>query len=261
MANRREEERERLREARQEREKSQAKSARRRLMAGYGAAGVIGVLVLAGIVMAVASSVGKNDGGKAHINQSSGSTNGVEPDVREGPDPPPVKVADLKEAAKKADCELRLDLPDEGKNHLPPTATEPPYGTNPPVSGNHAEPPYQEADGAYKEVVKPLYFLHSLEHGRMAIQYSPDLDDSDQLELKGLYDTMYGATLLFPNEKMPAEVAATAWRNLMTCDEYKGAITLDAIRDFGKKLWGKTGNEPVTAFSFTGPTPAEPSNE
>jgi Protein of unknown function (DUF3105) len=261
MANRREEERERLREARKEREASQAKSARRRLMAGYGAAGLVGVLVLAGIVMAVASSVGQNDGGKAHINQPTGSTNGIEPDVREGTKPPSVKVANLKKAAAEADCELRLDLPDEGASHLPPTAKEPPYGTNPPVSGNHAEAPYQEADGAYSEVVKPLYFLHSLEHGRMAILYSPDLGESEQLELKGLYDSMYGATLLFPEDKMPSEVAALAWRNLLTCDTYKGAITLDAIRAFGKKLWGKTGNEPVTAFSFTGPTPEAPATE
>lgn len=260
MANRREEERERLREARQEREKGQAKSARRRLLAGYGLAGVIGVAVLVGIVIAVASSVGSNEGGKAHIAQATGSTNGVEPDTREGSEPPAVKVADLDKAAKDAGCDLRLDLPDEGKSHLPPTGTEPPYGTNPAVSGNHAEPPYQQADGAYKEAVKPLYYLHSLEHGRMAIQYSPDLDESAQLELRGLYETMYGANLLFPNEEMPYEVAATFWRNMMTCDEYKGAITLDAIRDFGKKLWGKTGNEPVTAFSFTGPTPEQPAS-
>jgi hypothetical protein len=260
MANRREEERERLREARQEREKKQAKADRRRLFAGYSAAGLIGVAVLVGIVVAVAASVGKNEGGKAHINQATGSTNGVEPDLREGPEPPPVKVTDLKKAAQKADCELRLNLNDEGANHLPPTATEPPYGTNPPTSGNHAEPPYQEADGAYEEPVKPLYYLHSIEHGRLAIQYSPDLDESDQLDLRGLYETMYGGTLLFPNEtEMPYEVAATVWQNFIGCKEYKGAITLDAIRDFGKKWWGKTGNEPVTAFTFTGPTPAEPS--
>ncbi len=91
----------------------------------------------------------------------------------------------------------------------------------------------------------------------MEIQYSPDLSESAQLELIGLYDTMYGATLLFPNENMPYEVAATTWTNLIGCNEYKGAITLDAIRDFGKQTWGN-GPEPVTGFPFTGPTPAEP---
>ena len=88
-------------------------------------------------------------------------------------------------------------------------------------------------------------FVHSLEHGRLEIQYAPDLPENDQLALKGLYDTMYGATLLFPNDKMPYEVAATTWTNLLGCPNYKGAITLDAIRDFGKATWGKYGGEPV----------------
>lgn len=258
MANRREEERERLRQAREQRETKQARSDRRRLMIGYGAAGLVGAIVLVGIVVAIASSLGSNDGGKAHINLASGSSNEIAPDVREGAEPPVVKVTDLKEAAKKAGCELRLKLPDEGKTHLPATATEPPYGTNPPVSGNHVEPPLQQADGAYSDPVKPLYFLHSLEHGRMAIMYSPDLDESDQLALKGLYDTMYAATLLFPEDKMPYEVAAATWTNLMGCDKYKGAATLDAIRAFGKQTWGQYGNEPVAAFTFTGPSPESP---
>ncbi len=258
MANRREEERERLRQAREQRETKQSRSDRRRLMLGYGLAGVIGAIVLIGIVVAIVSSLGSNDGGKAHINLASGSTNGIEPDQREGTEPPVAKALDLKEAAKAAGCELRMELRDEGKTHLPVTATEPSYSTNPPVSGNHVEPPYQEADGAYSEPVKPLYFLHSLEHGRMAIMYSPDLDESGQLDLKGLYDTMYAATLLFPDEKMPYEVAAVTWTNLMGCDEYKGAATLDAIRAFGKETWGQYGNEPVAAFTFTGPSPESP---
>ena len=103
-----------------------------------------------------------------------------------------------------------------------------------------------------------INMVHTLEHGRMEIQYAPDLPQKDQLALKGLYDTMYGATLLFPNEAMPYEVAATTWTNLLGCPEYKGDITLDAIRDFGKATWGKYGGEPAPAFTFTGPTPAEP---
>lgn len=257
MANRREEERERLREARQERERKQAGSERRRLMIGYGVAGVIGLAVVVGIVLVVVSSANENDEGNAHINQGTGSTNGVQPDQRVGTTPPAPKVADLKEAAKKADCDLRLGLPNEGHTHIPPTAPTPEYETNPPTSGNHVEPPYQQADGAYSEMPKEIDIVHSLEHGRMQIQYSPDLSESEQLELVGLYDSMYGATLLFPNDEMPYAVAVTTWRNLLGCNEYKGAITLDAIRDFGKLKWGH-GREPVTGFPFTGPTPAEP---
>jgi hypothetical protein len=257
MANRREEERERLRQAREEREKKQSGSERRRLMIGYGAAGLVGLAVLAGIVAIILSAAGKNDSGEAHLNQASGSTNGVQPDERSGTAPPAAKVTNLQKAAKEANCDLRLNLPEEGHTHIPPTAATPEYKTNPPTSGNHVEPPYQQADGAYKEMPQEIDFVHSLEHGRMEIQYSPSLSDSAQLELIGLYDTMYGATLLFPNENMPYEVAATTWRNLIGCNEYKGAITLDAIRDFGKQTWG-TAREPVAGFPFTGPTPEEP---
>jgi uncharacterized protein DUF3105 len=257
MANRREEERERLRQARQEREKKQSGSERRRLMIGYGAAGLVGLAVLAGIVAIIVSAASKNDSGEAHIVQATGSTNGIQPDERSGTTPATAKVTNLQKAAKKADCDLRLNLPEEGHEHIPPTAATPEYKTNPPTSGNHVEPPFQQADGAYKEMPQELDIVHSLEHGRMELQYSPDLSESAQLELIGLYDTMYGATLLFPNENMPYEVAATTWHNLIGCNEYKGAITLDAIRAFGAKTWGN-GREPVTGFPFTGPTPAEP---
>jgi hypothetical protein len=259
VANRREEERERLRQARQERESGQDKAERRRLFAVYGVAGLIGLLVLGGII-AVISSSGGGSSAEAHINQASGSTNGVQPDERAGTSPPPVKVAKLKEAAKQADCDLRLKLKDEGHNHIPPTSKTPDYDTNPPTSGNHAEAPYQEADGAYSEMPGEIFVVHALEHGRMAIQYSPDLPEEDQLALKGLYDTMFGGTLLFPNENMDYEVAATTWTNLIGCPEYKGDVTLDAIRDFGKATWGRYGGEPANAFSLKGPTPSEPAN-
>jgi uncharacterized protein DUF3105 len=258
MANRREEERERLRQARQERERKAAGSERRRLMIGYGVAGLIGLAVLIGIVVVIVSAASKNNGGEAHIAQGSGSTNGVQPDERTGTVPPAAKVTSLQKAAKKAGCDLRLHLKDEGHTHIPPTAKTPEYETNPPTSGNHVEPPFQQADGAYSEMPSEIDFVHSLEHGRLEIQYSPDLPESAQLELIGLYDTMYGATLLFPNENMPYKVAATTWTNLLGCNEYKGSITLDAIRAFGKATWGQYGGEPVNAFPFTGPTPAEP---
>jgi hypothetical protein len=226
-------------------------------MIGYGAAGLIGLAVLAGIVAIIVSAASKNDSGEAHIVQATGSTNAIQPDVRSGTTPATAKVTNLQEAAKKAGCDLRLKLPEEGHEHIPPTAATPEYKTNPPTSGNHVEPPFQQADGAYEEMPQELDIVHSLEHGRMEIQYSPDLSESAQLELIGLYDTMYGATLLFPNENMPYEVAATTWHNLIGCNEYKGGITLDAIRAFGARTWGH-GREPVTGFPFTGPTPEEP---
>jgi hypothetical protein len=230
-------------------------------MLAYIGAGLVGLLVVAGIVVLIASSGGGGGGdtADAHIDQASGSTNGIEPDGRRGTAAPPTKVTNLKLAAKKAGCDLRLHLKDEGHRHLAPGSPTPHYGTNPPTSGNHVEPPFQQADGAYAEMPVVIDMVHSLEHGRMEIQYSPDLPEKDQLALKGLYDTMYGGTLLFPNEEMPYKVAATTWTNLLGCDEYKGSITDDAIRAFGKATWGRYGGEPVNGFALAaGPTPIEP---
>jgi hypothetical protein len=260
VANRREEERERLRQVREERQSSRAKQAQRRLTLAYVGAGIIGLAVVAGIVVLIAGSGGGGGGSaEAHIEQGSGSTNGIEPDDRTGTPPPATKVTNLKQAAKEAGCDLRLHLKDEGHTHIAPGSQTPDYGTNPPTSGNHVEPPFQQADGAYAEMPAEIDIVHSLEHGRMEIQYSPDLPEKDQLALKGLYETMYGGALLFPNDNMDYAVAATTWTNLLGCDEYKGSITDDAIRAFGIATWGKYGGEPVNAFGLAaGPTPAEP---
>lgn len=257
----RKEEREALRQRRLEKEAEQSGSDRKRLTIAY-AAGAVVVAIVAVVIVVLASGGGDDGsaGGEAHINlnTSYGSTNGIRPDEREGTPPPAVKVANLETAAKQAGCQLKLHLRDEGHEHIPAGSKEPAYKTNPPTSGAHVEPPYQQADGAYREEPEPIDFVHSLEHGRLEVQYAPDLPETEQLELKGLYDTMYGAALLFPNDEMPYEVAATTWTNLLGCPTYKGAITLDAIRAFGKATWGKYGGEPVMAFRFTGPTPAEP---
>jgi hypothetical protein len=260
MANRREEERARLREAREEKEKTHTSSERKRLMLGYGIAAVIGVLVIAGIVVAVVSSGGGGGGESSHIDLQSGSSNGVQPDDRTGVKPVNVKNTNLPQAAKQAGCVLRLHLKDEGHEHIPPGSEAPDYKTNPPTSGNHVEPPYQQADGAYSEMPLPIDFVHSLEHGRMEIQYSSELPEEAQLELKGLYETMYGGALLFPNDEMPFEVAATTWTNLLGCKKYEGQKTLDAIAAFGKATWGRYGGEPARAFTFTGPTPKKPAS-
>jgi hypothetical protein len=258
----RKEERDALRQHRLDKEAEQSSSDRKRLTVAY-VAGAVVVAIVAVVIIVLAASGGDDSaasGGEAHINLnlSFGSTNGVQPDERSGTPPPPVKVANLDTAAKQAGCKLKLHLRDEGHEHIPAGSKTPDYKTNPPTSGPHVEPPYQQADGAYREEPAPIDFVHSLEHGRLEIQYAPDLPEKAQLELKGLYDTMYGAALLFPNKEMPYEVAATTWTNMLVCPTYEGAITLDAIRAFGKATWGKYGGEPATAFKFTGPTPAEP---
>jgi uncharacterized protein DUF3105 len=260
MADQQGDERDGAREERVEGEAAEATKRRGRLILGYSLSAAIAVALAVVVIVVVSGEDSGAEQGDAHINLNLtyGSTNGVAPDDRAGTPPPPVAVANLASAAKQAGCDLRLRLPDEGHEHIPAGSPAPNYKTSPPTSGAHVEPPYQQADGAYSGTPAEIDVVHSLEHGRLEIQYSPDLAEEDQLALKGVFDTMYGATLLFPNGNMPYEVAATTWTNLIGCPTFEGAITLDAIRDFGKATWGKYGGEPAQAFKFTGPTPAKP---
>jgi hypothetical protein len=239
----RKDERERRREERLAAERQAASEARRRLIIGYAAAAILTGAVIAGIVVAVAGSGGGSSSGdfpaNAHINLQVGNDNGYKPDGRSGTTPPPIAQADLQKAASEAGCVLHLNLPDEGNTHIPPDSPEPNYHTNPPTSGNHVQTGYQQADGAYLQTPKAIFYVHSLEHGRIEIQYSSHLSESDQLALKGVFDESPGGMLMFPNDGMPFEVAATAWTQLMGCKHYEGAKTLDAIRDFRDTYRGR----------------------
>jgi uncharacterized protein DUF3105 len=242
----RKQEKERLRQARLAAEQAEKAQQRRRLVIGYVSAGILGGLVLAGIVVAIASSSGGGSASgtpaEAAINLSIGSLNGATPDGRTGTKPPPIRDANLGSAAKAAGCTLALNLPDYGHQHVKP-GTKIHYKGEPPTSGNHVLPPFQQADGAYLTEPAPLDFVHSLEHSRIELEYAPDLPKADQLAIKGVFDESPSGVLMFPNKQLPDAAAAAAWRNRMNCPTYKGAKTLDALRDFRDRFRGTAGRE------------------
>lgn len=220
--------------------------------AGYAIGAIFLLFILGGIFFALRSGTG--DGGSAHISAASGSSNGLTPDDREGSPYGGPEITGLAAATKVARCVVRENLPEEGHQHLERDDPVPDYGTVPPTSGDHIIPPLQQADGAWADPAAPVDVVHSLEHGRIAIQYDPALPEDDQLELKGLYDTVYSASLLFPDPDMPYAVAATSWRNLIGCPDWRGQETLDAIRAFGVAHWGQ-GREPMAGFpALPGPS-------
>jgi hypothetical protein len=231
------EERERRRRERLEAERREASEARRRLIMGYVAAGVLAAVVAVGAVIAIAG--GGDDGQQvesgdvpdaAHVDLASGGTfDDVGFDGREGTTPPPLEQADLEVAAREAECEVELGLPDEGNAHLRANADPPDYKTNPPTSGDHSPTP--AADGAYLDPVPEINFVHSMEHGRVLILYDPELPEEEQLALKGVFDEDPAGMLMFPYPDMPHEVVVTAWTNMVTCDSYSDGF-LDVIRDF-----------------------------
>jgi hypothetical protein len=242
-------ERDRRRAERLAAEQAAASAERRRLLIGYVVAGVLTLAVVVGLAIVLTSGGddpnqvdGEDIPEAAHIQVNSGFLHDVTPDGREGTPPPELQQGDLEIAAEDAGCELQLDLPDEGADHISKASEIPDYETNPPTSGNHN--PEQLADGAYSEEPELWWAVHSMEHGRIEIQYSPDLPEEDQLALKGVFDQRPDGVLMFPNSEMAYDVAVTSWTQLMGCPKFEGAATLDAIRDFRDTYIG-LGPEPL----------------
>jgi len=234
-------ERERLRQERIAAQQKAAGGDRRRELMGYAIAAVLIAIVIVGIIVVI-SSGGGDDGGvedapeNAFINTGFGGvTAGVKPDGREGTPPPQPQNLNLRSVVKEAGCTLKK-FPDEGNKHVK-AGTKVTYKTEPPTSGNHYEPGALLADGAYAEFPDPRRSVHTLEHGRVSIQYSPELPEDQQLALKGVFEQDPRGMLLFPNLKMKAQVAATAWRNSLTCPRYEKSV-IDAIRSFRDEFRG-----------------------
>lgn len=243
----RKEERERLREERLAAQRAAQSSDKRRLYLGYAVAGLMVVAILAGLFVVITGgsedTAGVDSEGNAFpelafINDEIGTVpDGIKFDGREGTEPPAQEIAVLEDAAKAAGCDLQLDLEDEGNKHLEDEdVPDVEYKTDPPTSGDHYGSNETGAgalaDGAYAELPPVGRWVHAMEHSRVIIHYSPDLPEKDQLAIKGIFDESPSGVIMFPNPDMDAEVAVTAWTQLVTCDSYEGSATLDVIRSF-----------------------------
>jgi hypothetical protein len=218
----RREEKERRRQERLARERAQLEEARRRRTYSIVAGGVLVVAAIVAIVIAVAAGGG---GGRTD------SALGFSKNAKNASPPPPQKISDLTQAAKAAKCRL-LNPPIEGRTHVTGKVK---YHTNPPTSGNHY--PIPQDDGVYTKTPKFTHLVHTLEHGRIEIQYAPSLDPKRIAQLGGLFNEDKSYTLLFPNASMPYQVAVTAWGHLAGCKKVTDA-TFDVIRDFKRRYLG-----------------------
>jgi len=250
----RKEEKERLRKERLEAERKASDAQHKRLLLGYAVAGILGLVVLAGIVVLIAGSGGDESSGSENVSTRYGVLDDdLRVDERQGTPPPPVANADLKGSANEAGCELMLDLPDEGSTHFTDVDKVVEYDTQPPTSGDHYASAENGsgalADGAYLDTPNWNRAVHALEHGRVQIQYDPNLPEKDQLEIKGVVEEDRAGMDLFPNADMPYAVAATAWTNLVGCKKYEGAKTLDVLRNFRDTFRGQ-GPEQIAYLPY-----------
>ena len=219
----RKEEKERRRQERLAWERQQQEQSRRRRLYSVGAGGVLVVAAAAAIIIAVAA--GGGGGGTKDV--------GGDKLTVKAADPPAQKLTDLTAAAQAAGCSLS-NPPIEGRVH---TTKPVKYHTNPPSSGNHNPVPAE--DGAYAKSPSIGHVVHSLEHGRIEIQYKPTTSTRRIAELKGLFDADPYHMLLLPNiTHMPYGLAVVAWGHIAGCKRLTNA-TFDVIRAFTQRYRDK----------------------
>jgi hypothetical protein len=234
----RQEEKERRRREREEREQAERSkaSSRRRLQLVAGA--VLGLVLVAAVVAAIVSASGGSDDKKdmAAGKQSAGGYQTVSLPARQ--------TSDFDAAVKAAGCVYK-NSPSEGREHFPSDeGVNNNYKTNPPTSGKHRPTPAD--DGVYAPGNTPdkENYVHSLEHGRIEFQYSPNASAEVRNQLFSLANEKFKGveayhTLLFENNtNMPYEVAATAWTQVLGCKTVNDK-TWDALRAFRQRFTDK----------------------
>lgn len=215
-----------------EREAAEAKSAagRRRLQLVGG--GIVALLAVLAVVFVLYKAIdGGDDGPKKVASRDDTEQAAVKL--------PEQQQTDVEQAAKAAGC--KLEHPQyEGAGHEDKKFTPADYKTNPPTSGTH-NPSWYE-DGIYNPGDTPRLgeLVHTLEHGRVDIQYKPGTPKETVAQLETFVGENDGYhTLMFENTtNMPYAVAATAWTHLLGCDEVNDK-TWDALRTFRDKYLDK----------------------
>lgn len=143
---------------------------------------------------------------------------------------PAQRVTDLKAAARAAGGQSSSY---DWKYGTGAHTSEPvKYRMNPPTNGPHN--PVWAADGNYAGRTTPQVeqLVHSLEHGRIQIQYRPGLPAAQIKQLEALYDEDPRHMQLFQNSTdMEGDVAVTAWGHGLVFEEWNPGV-FDAIRAF-----------------------------
>ena len=220
----RQEEKEARRKERQERERKEAAAAARRKRLQLVGGGVLALAAVAAIVIAIAAaSGGGNDEQEAAAPSSAAAAVKL----------PEQQTSDLQEAAKAAGCTV-TNAEFEGASHEEKDFKPSDFKTNPPTSGTHFPDWYD--DGVYEPGTTDNLgmLVHTLEHGRINVQYKKGTPAEDVARLEALLAEQNEGyhMLLYENTTgMDAQIAATAWTHSLTCDEMNDKV-FDAIRAF-----------------------------
>ncbi len=231
MANRQEQKAQR-KAAREQAAREEAARARRARLLQFGVGGLLVVAILAGlIVLAVTSG---DDGGD-------GPMAADESEAVADIELPPQRFEELEAAVEASGCVFE-EAENQGGEHVTEAVPVDSYNTNPPTSGRHNPVPAE--DGVYPPGSAPAHeaWLHSLEHGRIVLQYRPGTPQEQIDTLRALaQEPVLGApggyhTLIAQNNtNMPYAFAALNWTRLLGCQELNPAA-IDALRLFREEF-------------------------
>jgi hypothetical protein len=217
------EEKERRRQERLEKEQAEQKAAARTRRLQLAGGALLGVAAVVAIVLVV-SGGGSNSSSAGGPAPSDSASTGVKLPVP--------KETDLTKAAAAAKCVVK-SFPLYGRDHTTATVH---YKTNPPTSGDHNPDPAE--DGYYPNgAPPPERYVHSLEHGRIEMQWKPGTPKKVVDTLLALFNeplkgkSGYHELLFQNNTGMPFQVAAAAWQHYLGCPSWNENV-IDAIRAF-----------------------------
>ncbi len=221
MASREEEKRKR-REEREAQQRAAEQAGKRKRLVMIGGAITAAIAVIAVGVVLAASGGGDDEGGS----QAAASA--------EGAPIPEQQEKDFDAAVKAAGCTFK-EHPNEGSTHQSEPFDD--YKTNPPTSGTHNPEP--APDGIYEpgNSPDPNNWVHTLEHGRVIIQYKPGTPEQQINQLRTLAGENvngspgYHMVLMENNTEMEPQLAVVTWTRSLTCDDITDK-TFDAVRVF-----------------------------
>jgi hypothetical protein len=221
----RQQEKEQRRKERIAREEAERRRAARRRRLQYVVGGLLAAALVAGVVALGALGLGGGGDDSSEPSEPSEAAATVEL--------PTQQTGELRAAARTAGC--KVTHPEiEGATHETKQFAPSDYRTNPPTSGNHNPDWYEDgiyAPGGTPELGK---LVHTLEHGRIDVQYKPGTPEADVAKLEALLaESERGYhMLLFENTTgMDAAVAATAWGHSVTCPRMSDDV-FDVLRTF-----------------------------
>ena len=220
----RQEEKEARRKERIERERKDAAAAARRKRLQLVGGGLLGLVAIAAVVVAILAASGGGDDEQEASAPAAGSAAAQLPEQQ---------TTDMAAAARAAGCTL-TNPAFEGASHEQKDFAASDYKTNPPTSGTHFPEWYD--DGVYAPGTTPNLgmLVHTLEHGRIDVQYKPGTPKHTVAQLEALLAEQSDGyhMLLYENTTdMPVQIAATAWGHSLTCPQFNNQV-FDALRTF-----------------------------